>query len=64
MFERFVHTGDAALVTGSVGIGLSVVHLLVDRMGGTVGYSREGAATVFRVELPAAHEAAGELAEV
>ena len=40
LFSRFVHLGEAPLTTGSIGLGLAVVKILVDGMNGTVRYER------------------------
>ena len=52
LFTPFVHQGDAPLITGSVGLGLSITRLLAEAMGGTVEYRRDDATTRFVVELP------------
>ena len=52
MFTRFVHEGKAPLITGSVGLGLAIAWLLVDRMNGTLSYRREGHETVFAARFP------------
>ncbi len=51
LFERFVHRGDAPLITGSVGLGLAITKVLADGMDGAISYSREGDLTVFEVTL-------------
>jgi signal transduction histidine kinase len=53
LFTRFVHGGKEALMTGSVGLGLSVVGSLVEDMGGAVGYSKTDGWVRFIVALPA-----------
>jgi signal transduction histidine kinase len=40
LFQRFLHQGDAPLVLGSVGLGLSIVRALAEGMGGAVWYER------------------------
>ncbi|MEJ2089007.1 MAG: histidine kinase dimerization/phospho-acceptor domain-containing protein [Gammaproteobacteria bacterium] len=52
MFERFVHRGGRTAVSDSVGLGLAIVHALVQGMGGSVEYLRTGNRTVFRTRLP------------
>ena len=52
LFERFIHQGRDPLLTGSVGLGLSIAQLLVRRMGGNLIYRRSDALTTFQVELP------------
>lgn len=53
LFERFVHRGATPLLTGSIGLGLSIVHVLINGMGGTVTYERRDGLTVFTIGLPA-----------
>lgn len=52
IFEPYAtaHSG----VKGSVGLGLSVARQLAELMNGSLGYRRDRAETVFRLELPAA----------
>jgi signal transduction histidine kinase len=52
LFQRFVHRGRDPLLTGSVGLGLSIARLLTRRMGGNLFYLRQGNLTTFVVELP------------
>ncbi|MGA8039586.1 MAG: HAMP domain-containing sensor histidine kinase [Acidimicrobiia bacterium] len=52
LFERFIHQGREGLVTGSVGLGLSIAQLLARRMGGDLTYHRKNDVTTFVVELP------------
>lgn len=52
LFTRFIHEGSTPLTTGSVGLGLSIVHLLTSMTGGTIAYRREDDATVFAVTYP------------
>ncbi len=54
LFNRFVHDGDSPLITGTVGLGLSVAEILVTRMDGSISYSRRDNTTVFSVRLPLA----------
>jgi signal transduction histidine kinase len=52
MFERFVHRGGKTAVSDSVGLGLSIVHALVEGMGGSIGYRHAAGKTVFTARLP------------
>jgi signal transduction histidine kinase len=52
LFQRFVHRGSLVTAPGGVGIGLSIVRALVEGMAGTIGYSRVGGWTQFRVRVP------------
>jgi signal transduction histidine kinase len=52
LFQRFIHEGRDALLTGSVGLGLSIARLLVRRMGGNLTYRRLEGMSTFLVELP------------
>ncbi len=52
LFNRYVHEGDAPLLTGTIGLGLSVAQLLITRMHGTINYSRRARTTVFTITLP------------
>ena len=54
LFTRFIHKGDEPLLTGSVGLGLAIVHLLTTRTGGQIAYRREKGETVFSVTYPLA----------
>ena len=56
LFNRFIHEGDAPLLTGSVGLGLAVAELLVTRMNGSISYERRAGSTIFSVKLPLAAE--------
>lgn len=56
LFERFVHQGNTTAVTGSVGLGLSIVHALTHGMGGSVSHERKGGETHFIVRLPLARD--------
>ncbi len=51
LFERFVHRGETPLLTGSIGLGLSIVEVLVAGMNGTVSYERKEGLTVFTIGL-------------
>lgn len=57
IFEPYTtaHSG----VTGSVGLGLAVARQLSELMRGSLEYRRDGAETVFRLELPLAKSYAG-----
>jgi two-component system sensor histidine kinase KdpD len=52
MFDRFVHRGEAPLLTGSVGLGLAVASRLTGLMGGSLQYQRYNGKTYFIVTLP------------
>jgi signal transduction histidine kinase len=52
LFDRFVHDGDAPLLTGSVGLGLAVAKRLIGLMGGHLEYQRFGGKTYFVVTVP------------
>jgi len=52
LFERFVHDGDEVLLTGSVGLGLSIARSLAQTMGGEIRFVRAGGWTNFEVSLP------------
>ena len=54
LFSPFVHEGDQPLVTGSVGLGLSITRVLAREMGGDVTYSRANGHTIFTVTIPLA----------
>ncbi len=54
LFDRFVHEGRDSLLTGSVGLGLSIARSLTQRMGGDVSYVRSYGWTNFVVTLPLA----------
>jgi signal transduction histidine kinase len=56
LFDRFVHTDDAPLLTGSVGLGLAVASRLAGLMGGGLRYQRYGGKTFFIVTLPGVSE--------
>jgi len=53
LFEKYVHRGEAPLLTGTIGMGLSVAAALVDGMDGTLTYHRIDEHTIFEVTLPA-----------
>lgn len=54
LFTRYIHEGDTALTTGTIGLGLAVVKILAEGMGGEVRYRRENGWTEFSVHLPLA----------
>lgn len=54
LFSRYMHEGDVALTTGTVGLGLAVVKILVTGMGGDIRYERDEGWTRFVVSLPLA----------
>jgi signal transduction histidine kinase len=56
LFQRFVHRGSLVTAPGGVGIGLSIVRALVEGMGGTISYARDGGWTQFRVTVPLAEQ--------
>jgi signal transduction histidine kinase len=56
LFERFVHDGRRAVLTGSVGLGLAIARTLTEAMGGRLEYERIEGHTVFRLTLPLAAE--------
>ncbi len=57
LFQRFVHQGHQPLLVGSVGLGLSIVRILAEGMGGSVAYERVDGETRFVVMVPLAGEA-------
>lgn len=60
--QRYAHDGEASLISGSLGLGLSVARRLVDRMDGSITYRRREGRTSFIVSLPRV-EAAPETVE-
>ncbi|MBU1494348.1 MAG: HAMP domain-containing histidine kinase [Actinobacteria bacterium] len=53
LFEPFVHTGETAVVSGSIGLGLSVARQLARQLGGDLTYQRTDGWTQFLLRLPA-----------
>jgi signal transduction histidine kinase len=60
LFSRFVHTGEAPVIMGSVGLGLAIVRELCRLMGCEVSYRRVRGETWFSVTIPIANPAAQE----
>lgn len=52
LFTRYMHEGNAALTTGTIGLGLAVVRILVNGMRGDVQYDRDDGWTYFTFSLP------------
>lgn len=52
LFTRYMHEGDTALTTGTIGLGLAVVRILADGMNGEVRYERGDGWTFFTFTLP------------
>jgi len=63
LFERFIHSGAAPLLTGSVGLGLAVASRLTSLLGGKLSYQRFVGKTYFIVSLPGLEAAAEEVSE-
>lgn len=49
LFQLFTHSGDDALVTGSLGLGLGVCRIICDGMGVDLEYERTADVTRFRL---------------
>lgn len=62
MFTRFVHQGDTALTSGSVGLGLAVARLLAEAMGGSLEYDYMAGRTSFVLMIPLAESEQGTFA--
>jgi signal transduction histidine kinase len=58
LFTRYVHEGDDPLTIGTVGMGLAVVKILAEGMGGAVRYERRDGWSRFVVTLPTREVAA------
>ena len=54
LFSRFVHTGEAPVIMGSVGLGLAIVQELCRLMDCEVSYRRVRGETWFSVTMPLA----------
>jgi signal transduction histidine kinase len=54
LFSRFVHTGEAPVIMGSVGLGLAIVQELCRLMDCEVSYRRVKGETWFSVTMPLA----------
>ncbi|MCP4305688.1 MAG: HAMP domain-containing histidine kinase [bacterium] len=54
LFTRYMHEGNEALTTGTIGLGLAVVKILSEGMGGEVSYEHLDGWTRFVVRLPLA----------
>lgn len=54
LFSRFVHTGEAPVIMGSVGLGLAIVRELCRLMNCEVSYRRVRGETWFSVKIPIA----------
>ncbi|MCB2224926.1 MAG: HAMP domain-containing histidine kinase [Actinobacteria bacterium] len=52
LFEPYTNRGAAAVVSGSIGLGLSVARQLAKAMGGDLEYRRTGDWTQFLLRLP------------
>jgi len=53
LFNRYLHGGGRALLSGSVGLGTAVAAAYAESFGGTIEYIRANDRTVFEVRLPA-----------
>ncbi|MCJ7725562.1 MAG: HAMP domain-containing histidine kinase [Acidimicrobiia bacterium] len=52
LFQPYAHTGETAVVSGSVGLGLSVARQLARQMGGELTYERAEGWTQFILQMP------------
>lgn len=64
LFERFVHQGETPVLTGSIGLGLSIVKVLAAGMGGHVTHEQNEDETVFTVTLPTVEGVGTDLADL
>ena len=53
LFNRYLHGGGRALLSGSVGLGTAVAAAYAESFGGTIEYIRANDRTIFEVRLPA-----------
>jgi len=53
LFNRYLHGGGRALLSGSVGLGTAVAATYAESFGGSIEYLRTDDRTVFEVRLPA-----------
>jgi signal transduction histidine kinase len=58
LFTRYVHEGEDPLTVGSIGLGLAVVRILAEVMGGSARYERTDGWSNFIIRLPASEAAA------
>lgn len=59
LFQPFANSGEAALVSGSVGLGLSVSREIAKRMGGDLTYHRNTDLTMFSFSIPVGEASGG-----
>ena len=59
VFEKFAQADATdARQKGGTGLGLNIAKQIVERLGGTIGFSdAPGGGTIFHIELPASHSA-------
>ena len=60
LFTRYVHEGEDPLTVGSIGLGLAVVRILAEVMGGTARYERVNGWSRFVIALPASEAVAAD----
>jgi signal transduction histidine kinase len=53
LFNRYLHGGGRALLSGSIGLGTAVAFAYAESFGGTIEYLRANDRTIFEVRLPA-----------
>jgi signal transduction histidine kinase len=58
LFTRYVHEGEDPLTVGSIGLGLAVVRILAEEMGGSARYERDAGWSKFAVRLPSSEASA------